>query len=107
MLFSAINNKKEEIKTDWLIDIHRFTSGHAPEELKVQASFGQEELVVLLKPHLAHGRVLQDMSYSLSDCKKVICILSYANKLMNIELFKNKRPEMKRRQEAGGCEQNV
>lgn len=39
--------------------IQRFTIGHAPEKLEVQASFGQEELVVLLEPNLAHGCVLQ------------------------------------------------
>jgi len=32
----------------------------SPEELKVQAGLGQEELVILLKPHLAHGSVLQN-----------------------------------------------
>lgn len=37
---------------------------YVPEELEVQASFGQEELVVLLEPHLAHGRVLEEMSNS-------------------------------------------
>lgn len=47
------------------VSMQRFTSGHAPEELEVQASFGQEELVVLLEPHLAHGRVLEEMRYSL------------------------------------------
>lgn len=31
-----------------------------PEELKVQTRFGQEELVVLLEPHLAHGGVLKE-----------------------------------------------
>lgn len=41
--------------------MQRFIIVYAPEELEVQASFGQEELVVLLKPHLAHGRVLQEI----------------------------------------------
>ena len=30
-----------------------------PEELKVQAGFGQEELIILFEPHLAHGSVLK------------------------------------------------
>lgn len=32
-----------------------------PEELEVQACFGQEELVILLEPHLAHSSVLEEM----------------------------------------------
>lgn len=31
---------------------------YSPEELKIQARLGQEELVILLEPHLAHGGVL-------------------------------------------------
>lgn len=44
------------------ISIQRFTICHAPEELEVQASLGQEKLVILLEPHLAHSSVLEERS---------------------------------------------
>lgn len=44
------------------VSVPRFTVCYAPEELKVQACFGQEELVILLEPHLAHSSVLEEMN---------------------------------------------
>lgn len=37
-----------------------FSIKHSPEELKVQASLGEEEFVILLEPHLAHSSVLEE-----------------------------------------------
>lgn len=42
----------------------RLTVSYTPEELKVQAGLGQEELIVLLEPHLAHSSVLEEMNSS-------------------------------------------
>lgn len=39
---------------------------YSPEELKVQASLGEEEFVILLEPHLAHSSVLEEMKTKLN-----------------------------------------
>lgn len=44
------------LKNQW------FRASNAPEELKVQACLGQEELIILLEPHLAHSSVLEEMN---------------------------------------------
>lgn len=44
-----------------LAEVQRLLFSYTPEELKVQACLGQEELVILLEPHLAHSSVLEEM----------------------------------------------
>lgn len=45
-------------------EVQRFIVIYTPEELEVQACLGQEEFVILLEPHLAHGSVLEENTAS-------------------------------------------
>lgn len=55
-----------------------------PEELEVQARLGQEELVILLEPHLAHGSVLEEMN---TDTYKHTLLISYSLKVNSVQSY--------------------
>ena len=54
-----------------------------PEELKVQAGLGQEELIILLKPHLAHSSILKHTHTHTLNMRELRMLKQYKNKKYN------------------------